>query len=675
MAGDVNRPEFQRLQSIQEEVEVLESIYLDDLLVDHEHGISPCVISICLHPSTGDSVEQKYVCLTLVMELSSKYPDEAPKIMIKNPRGLADEEINRTFQKLQDLASEREGSPMLYELIELAKESLTEGNIPHGQCVICLECFHEDEEFTRTDCYHYFHCHCLYRHIDHTMKLIKQEEEEQARLGAIHLQQPKMEAVCPVCRTPIAFDIDSLRQAVPPTTGSDHFFLTEELKEMQENMKQLLLKQKAKGGIIDLEEEKNKYLISSSSSGTNLVALENTQQSASVAPAQQGTDRDKPSVKKCIDSDKVDEGIKKGYRPSSGRHTYSHHGRGRGRGRPYSGRREVRPSQRSPREHRHKAAPAKDKPTSENLKTTDDAISNKRLQNENVEKGKEIDPNSDLKKSGVDTRNRAVDTLNSGSDNPEKTLKTAENDQEAITKNDKDHLLERKEEEESKDAIQESKVEGGHVSSPSSVRQFHRERGYDKGKGRGHYANTNGRNNRRYHTGKPAHDNKNFSKDGADDEVLDHGVNGHHQRGKTSRPQSGRRRREKPSSDGNNYAHGKSNQLKSRDKSHNKLEDESRTNANSTPDQTGGKNDELSLNSIAEKLSATVVKTTRPPPGFKLEGPPPNLQGDFRTDCALSASFSNDLKKDNKPRRPPPGFKALANDLLENKKGLVEEDR
>ena len=45
--------------------------------------------------------------------------------------------------------------------LQLAKDSLTQSNIPHGECAICLESFDDCAPFTKTLCYHYFHCHCL----------------------------------------------------------------------------------------------------------------------------------------------------------------------------------------------------------------------------------------------------------------------------------------------------------------------------------------------------------------------------------------------------------------------------------------------------------------------------------------------------------------------------------
>lgn len=45
---------------------------------------------------------------------------------------------SRISQALSQVAKAGLGAAMLYELIEKGKEILTDNNIPHGQCVICL---------------------------------------------------------------------------------------------------------------------------------------------------------------------------------------------------------------------------------------------------------------------------------------------------------------------------------------------------------------------------------------------------------------------------------------------------------------------------------------------------------------------------------------------------------
>ena len=46
-----------------------------------------------------------------------------------------------------------------------------------------------------------------------------------------------------------------------PSGDKDNYELNQEIRELQRKMAELFKRQQAKGGIIDLEAEKNKYLI------------------------------------------------------------------------------------------------------------------------------------------------------------------------------------------------------------------------------------------------------------------------------------------------------------------------------------------------------------------------------------------------------------------------------
>ncbi|KAK2181386.1 hypothetical protein NP493_401g04031 [Ridgeia piscesae] len=162
---------------LQEELQLLEAIYVNELTLQKDDKDWPSCLSVRLHPATGDVQEQQYVCLTLELTPPHDYPTSLPGIAIRNPRGLAEEHVNDLRKTLGDLAQERRGYPMLYELIECAKDSLTHGNVPHGHCAICRDDFDTETELTRTDCYHYFHSHCLLRYVTHCVTTAMEEEE------------------------------------------------------------------------------------------------------------------------------------------------------------------------------------------------------------------------------------------------------------------------------------------------------------------------------------------------------------------------------------------------------------------------------------------------------------------------------------------------------------------
>ncbi|XP_060049863.1 E3 ubiquitin-protein ligase RNF25 isoform X2 [Erinaceus europaeus] len=243
------------------EVEVLESIYLDELqVVKGDDRSSPWEIYITLHPATAEDQDSQYVCFTLVLQVPAQYPHEVPQISIRNPRGLSDEQIHKISQALSHVATTGLGTAMLYELIEKGKEILTDNNIPHGQCVICLYGFKEKEAFTKTACYHYFHCHCLARYIQHMEHELEARGQEQERLHT----EPKQAAgvQCPVCREPLVYDLASLKAAPEPQQSMEVYQPDAETLRQQEERQRLYQRQQERGGIIDLEAERNRYFIS-----------------------------------------------------------------------------------------------------------------------------------------------------------------------------------------------------------------------------------------------------------------------------------------------------------------------------------------------------------------------------------------------------------------------------
>nr|XP_058156099.1 E3 ubiquitin-protein ligase RNF25 isoform X2 [Dasypus novemcinctus] len=224
---------------------------------------SPWEIYITLHPATAEDQDSQFVCFTLVLQVPTQYPNEVPQISIRNPRGLSDEQIHVITQALSHVAKAGLGTAMLYELIEKGKEILTDNNIPHGQCVICLYGFQEKEAFTKTPCYHYFHCHCLARYIQHMEQELKaqgQEQEQEQQHAAT-----KQEAVgvqCPVCREPLVYDLATLEAAPEPQQAVELYQPNAESLRQQEERKRLYQRQQERGGIIDLEAERNRYFIS-----------------------------------------------------------------------------------------------------------------------------------------------------------------------------------------------------------------------------------------------------------------------------------------------------------------------------------------------------------------------------------------------------------------------------
>lgn len=241
---------------------MLQSIYLDELLVSRTED-GGWEVSLVLHPSTAEDSVSQFVRLTLTLTLDQQYPSSSPAISIHNPRGLSDDKLSSVQKCLQSEAQSCLGSPVLYQLIEKAKEILTESNIPHGNCVICLYGFKDGETFTKTSCYHYFHCHCLGRYVSHSeseLRLREKELEEDKTRDRADLQE--LMVVCPVCREPLTYDIDQLLSSPAPQLPElDGAAIGSKFQQKWCELQKLLERQKAKGGIIDPEAESNRFLI------------------------------------------------------------------------------------------------------------------------------------------------------------------------------------------------------------------------------------------------------------------------------------------------------------------------------------------------------------------------------------------------------------------------------
>uniref|UniRef100_A0A8C4I4H8 E3 ubiquitin-protein ligase RNF25 n=1 Tax=Dicentrarchus labrax TaxID=13489 RepID=A0A8C4I4H8_DICLA len=250
------------LRSVLSEIEVLQSIYLDELLVDRKEE-GGWEVSLVLYPSTAEDSVSQFVRLTLTLTLDQQYPSSSPAISIHNPRGLSDDKLSSVQKCLQLEAQSCLGSPVLYQLIEKAKEILTESNIPHGNCVICLYGFKEDETFTKTSCYHYFHCHCLGRYVRHSESELRQREKElEEDKTRDRTDYQELSVVCPVCREPLTYDADQLLSSPAPQLPElDEAAIGSRFQQKWFELQKLLERQRSKGGIIDPEEESNRFLI------------------------------------------------------------------------------------------------------------------------------------------------------------------------------------------------------------------------------------------------------------------------------------------------------------------------------------------------------------------------------------------------------------------------------
>ena len=135
------------------------------------------LVSMVLYPSTGDDTESKYVTLTLEIVLPSEYPDVVPKIKIRSPRGLSEEMLETLKDMMDRKCMEILGCSMIFELIDMAREFLTQNNRPASECPICLLSFHEADVFFRPSCFHHVHSFCLGKYLYSVSQNLANEDQ------------------------------------------------------------------------------------------------------------------------------------------------------------------------------------------------------------------------------------------------------------------------------------------------------------------------------------------------------------------------------------------------------------------------------------------------------------------------------------------------------------------
>ncbi|XP_050080644.1 E3 ubiquitin-protein ligase RNF25 [Anopheles maculipalpis] len=248
------------MDALLDEVESLEAILMEDVHITKDASGFPEMIETTVFPTVGEELESQYVCITLQVLPTVGYPDVRPNVKLRNPRGLDDSIIGQIERAVQAKLQESIGQPVVFDLIDLIREQLTESNLPSGQCVICLYGFLEGDEFTKTVCYHYLHSHCLACHINASKR---NYEEEIEKLPIWKRKEAKaFQAQCPVCREPIDVEVEPLMRCRPPTEreNAPKFQVTDELKSLQAQMNRLFMHQKRRGGIIDLDAEEGNVI-------------------------------------------------------------------------------------------------------------------------------------------------------------------------------------------------------------------------------------------------------------------------------------------------------------------------------------------------------------------------------------------------------------------------------
>uniref|UniRef100_A0A8C3VLZ7 non-specific serine/threonine protein kinase n=1 Tax=Catharus ustulatus TaxID=91951 RepID=A0A8C3VLZ7_CATUS len=137
-------PESYQLRQ-ENELQVLESIYGQDFQDLRQTGPDgggdvrqPPEINLVLRPQGLTGANEVYAKVDLRVRCSHTYPDTVPEIQLKNSKGLSNEKINELKSRLAELAKQRCGEVMIFELADYVQSFLSEYNKPPSKS------FHEE---------------------------------------------------------------------------------------------------------------------------------------------------------------------------------------------------------------------------------------------------------------------------------------------------------------------------------------------------------------------------------------------------------------------------------------------------------------------------------------------------------------------------------------------------
>ena len=256
---------FTRMESIclEDEIDFLSAVFFQELQISNENtDKNEKILYLNLEPSTADDKTKQFVFVKLRVIIPIDYPNVSPIWSTLISRGLNDDILNNLLTEARQVSEGKIGHSMLYEVIEHLKVFITQQNKPSEACCVCMCEFDLDQEYTKTNCFHFFHLSCFSSYVQVELESIHCIETEDQISG---LKKEKLNLECPVCREVITndsqclYDIKEINPLSFFDSRTELFTPNREMLEQQAKRKELYERQLAVGGIIDLKEEATKF--------------------------------------------------------------------------------------------------------------------------------------------------------------------------------------------------------------------------------------------------------------------------------------------------------------------------------------------------------------------------------------------------------------------------------
>ncbi|KAJ1348375.1 hypothetical protein KIN20_003666 [Parelaphostrongylus tenuis] len=271
--------EFLKLQMEADvEIEALRSIFGDEIVVETKDDRSLTSVRKKVRPNDEEGVSS--ASLIVEFELGTKYPEIPPEVRIINPRGISEQSHHQLVEEINRMISERIGSPIMFDILQYCADFILEHQHSSSLlCPICL-CPMKSTQVSATPCDHYAHSDCLRLHVEHTRKQLGEKLFARDFKMCADIDKSLR---CPICRVVIDEEIDpilpsssdkrtrssslkecgnsSSRPSSQQDSHDDFDFDWEKWRQQQASLMVIYERQKEKGGIIDIEKERKKTLV------------------------------------------------------------------------------------------------------------------------------------------------------------------------------------------------------------------------------------------------------------------------------------------------------------------------------------------------------------------------------------------------------------------------------
>uniref|UniRef100_F1L8X5 E3 ubiquitin-protein ligase RNF25 n=1 Tax=Ascaris suum TaxID=6253 RepID=F1L8X5_ASCSU len=261
------------------EVEALESIFGDDLsIIKREDRV---ILEMNVHPL--ESALHSPPTIRVTIEIGSNYPSVPPEVRLWQPRGVDEKNVNELNRQIEVFVNSSVDMPILYDIFRKVQEYLEDvQECPSAVCPICLNDFTTQQPSIRTHCDHYIHQPCFATYVDYSRNEVQRELAE----WPDDMKHKVDQAIrCPMCREVLEDEecakADGCEGWERWQATNIYEFDWNNWRETQRTWDILLERQRINGGLIDLDEERHRFLI------TDDTVLETTVNPAPIAMDEQ----------------------------------------------------------------------------------------------------------------------------------------------------------------------------------------------------------------------------------------------------------------------------------------------------------------------------------------------------------------------------------------------------